>query len=217
MSVGVADALDLACPPSGTACTVDFALITGIAYPDNSGSSGNGLQDGNIEIIIGDSFFENGTMRDTLIELAAKTANQSMSNPDVCFEIESQTFPGRGQPSVTKKYQVCNMAGGMLLEYYSGTNPDGPSDRLWLNFAFEGYDGNGKGDVTAAACSGAMSAEGFIAAVTSVLYPPLTVVFKFAKTIIQTSCKIAEDAEKYGDEAAEAAVVAASVLAGPST
>lgn len=207
LSSSVSSALNVACPsgPSATTCTAAVATVSGIDYPagqdsdDSIHSNPQGLVEGTLVIQIGGAKFENGTMRDRMIEAAAGMANQTSFNKQACYNAHRYASPRPGGTLQQYDYDVCNMAGGMLLEYYTGLHSDGADDRLWLNFKFEGAEGDAGGDITAEVCKEAIEGFEVLAFFLSLFFPEVTPEVNTVGRYIVTGCEAAKEVENAVD------------------
>ncbi|KAI6813917.1 hypothetical protein KC340_g16302 [Hortaea werneckii] len=100
-------------------------------------------------------------------------------------------------PLAEEEILLCNMAGLMLIEYYSGNRTDGPDTRLFLSFSFQDHEGGS--DMTAEICEKVMlgmDIAGTVLACIPIIGPIISAVMKASKA----ACRMAEKVEETADK-----------------
>lgn len=194
LSSGITSALNNACPSvatRATCTTATFVAGSDIPYPDAETEDGQGK--GELQVIIQEGSFENGTMRDRLIAAAGRAAQQSTLAKGACYSVDFVTEELRGAP-MTRKETVCNVGGEIVVNWYSGHNVYGPDDYIWAQFVFNG--GPDAEDVTDEICEETMGAVDFLAALAAFFFPPAYLEDEtIAKDIVVAGCDAAKAAE----------------------
>ncbi|KAI7672208.1 hypothetical protein KC318_g3014 [Hortaea werneckii] len=201
LSSAVYSALSVACPEEE--CQPN-ATIPGIVYP----GSHDDMKEGELVVTIHDGhlYTKDEGVRDLTFTLAAMLANASST--EMCFEYgkaigtrDAEAAPLVPPPMVhpikTEEVLFCNMAGLMLIEYYSGNRTDGPDTRLFLSFSFQDHEGGS--DMTAEICEKAMlgmDIAGTMLACIPIIGPIISAVMKASKA----ACRMAEKVEETADK-----------------
>ncbi|KAI7219615.1 hypothetical protein KC333_g2849 [Hortaea werneckii] len=203
LSSALYSALSVACPEEE--CQPN-ATIPGIVYP---GSHDN-MKEGELVITIHDGhlYTKDEGVRDLTFKLAAMLANASST--EMCFNgTVTAGSPDNNLPAVAPGFVIpyvplaeeeillCNMAGLMLIEYYSGNRTDGPDTRLFLSFSFQDHEGGS--DMTAEICEKVMlgmDIAGTMLACIPIIGPIISAVMKASKA----ACRMAEKVEETADK-----------------
>ncbi|KAI7198397.1 hypothetical protein KC316_g4482 [Hortaea werneckii] len=203
LSSALYSALSVACPEEE--CQPN-ATIPGIVYP---GSHDN-MKEGKLMITIHDGhlYTKDEGVRDLTFKLAAMLANASST--EMCFNgTVTAGSPDNNLPAVAPGFVIpyvplaeeeillCNMAGLMLIEYYSGNRTDGPDTRLFLSFSFQDHEGGS--DMTAEICEKVMlgmDIAGTVLACIPIIGPIISAVMKASKA----ACRMAEKVEETADK-----------------
>ncbi|KAI7240490.1 hypothetical protein KC330_g1235 [Hortaea werneckii] len=201
LSSALYSALSVACPEEE--CQPN-ATIPGIVYP---GSHDN-MKEGELVITIHDGhlYTKDEGVRDLTFKLAAMLANASST--EMCFEYSKAIGtrdpdaaplvpPPIVHPIKTEEVVLCNMAGLMLIEYYSGNRTDGPDTRLFLSFSFQDHEGGS--DMTAEICEKVMlgmDIAGTVLACIPIIGPIINSVMKASKAACRMAEKVEETAGK---------------------
>ncbi|KAI7549620.1 hypothetical protein KC331_g3691 [Hortaea werneckii] len=203
LSSALYSALSVACP--GEECQPN-ATIPGIVYP----GSHDDMKEGELVITIHDGhlYTKNEGVRDLTFKLAAMLANASST--EMCFNgTVTAGSPDNNLPAVAPGFVIpyvplaeeeillCNMAGLMLIEYYSGNRTDGPDTRLFLSFSFQDHEGGS--DMTAEICEKVMlgmDIAGTVLACIPIIGPIINSVMKASKA----ACRMAEKVEEAADK-----------------
>ncbi|KAI7320329.1 hypothetical protein KC315_g9487 [Hortaea werneckii] len=203
LSSALYSALSVACPEEE--CQPN-ATIPGIVYP----GSHDDLKEGELVITIHDGhlYTKGEGVRDLTFKLTAMLANASST--EMCFNgTVTAGSPINNLPAVAPGFVIpyvplaeeeillCNMAGLMLIEYYSGNRTDGPDTRLFLSFSFQDHEGGS--DMTAEICEKVMlgmDIAGTMLACIPIIGPIISAVMKASKA----ACRMAEKVEETADQ-----------------
>ncbi|GAB1737001.1 hypothetical protein NU219Hw_g366t1 [Hortaea werneckii] len=203
LSSALYSALSVACP--GEECQPN-ATIPGIVYP----GSHNNMKEGELVVTIHDGhlYTKDEGVRDLTFTLAAMLANASST--EMCFNgtitagSQDTNLPAAAPafvipyvPLAEEQILLCNMAGLMLIEYYSGNRTDGPDTRLFLSFSFQDHEGGS--DMTAEICEKVMlgmDIAGTVLACIPIIGPIISAVMKASKA----ACRMAEKVEETADK-----------------
>ncbi|KAI7347921.1 hypothetical protein KC320_g6937 [Hortaea werneckii] len=201
LSSALYSALSVACPEEE--CQPN-ATIPGIVYPGSHGD----MKEGELVVTIHDGhlYTKDGGVRNLTFTLAAMLANASST--EMCFEHSKAIGtrdaepaplvpPPMVHPIKTEEVLLCNMAGLMLIEYYSGNRTDGPDTRLFLSFSFQDHEGGA--DMTVEICEKVMlgmDIAGTVLACIPVIGPIINSVMKASKA----ACRMAEKVEETADK-----------------
>ncbi|KAI7151927.1 hypothetical protein KC349_g9252 [Hortaea werneckii] len=203
LSSALYSALSVACP--GEECQPN-ATIPGIVYPGSHDS----MKEGELVITVHDGhlYTKDEGVRDLTFKLAAMLANASStemcSNGSVTAGSPDNNLPAVAPgfvipyvPLAEEEILLCNMAGLMLIEYYSGNRTDGPDTRLFLSFSFQDHEGGS--DMTAEICEKVMlgmDIAGTMLACIPIIGPIISAVMKASKA----ACRMAEKVEETADK-----------------
>ncbi|KAI7261622.1 hypothetical protein KC345_g9700 [Hortaea werneckii] len=211
LSSALYSALSVACPEEE--CQPN-ATIPGIVYPGSHGD----MKEGELVVTIHDGhlYTKDEGVRNLTFTLAAMLANASST--EMCFNgtvTAGSTYNNPPAvaggvvipyvPLAEEEILLCNMAGLMLIEYYSGNRTDGPDTRLFLSFSFQDHQGGS--DITAEICEKVMlgmDIAGTVLACIPIIGPIINSVMKASKA----ACKMAEKVEETADK------IDAAILAG---
>ncbi|KAI6877812.1 hypothetical protein KC360_g8839 [Hortaea werneckii] len=202
LSSALYSALSVTCPDEE--CQPN-ATIPEIMYPGSHGD----MKEGELVITIHDGhlYTKDEGIRNLTFTLAAMLANASST--EMCFDYSraiGNRDPGPAplvppppmvRPLKTEEILLCNMAGLMLIEYYSGNRTDGPDTRLFLSFSFRDHEGGS--DMTAEICEKVMlgmDIAGTLLACIPIIGPIINAVMKASKA----ACRMAEKVEETADE-----------------
>ncbi|KAI7459727.1 hypothetical protein KC357_g9128 [Hortaea werneckii] len=202
LSSALYSALSVACPDEE--CQPN-ATIPGIVYPGSHDS----MKEGELVITIHDGhlYTKDEAVRSLTFTLAAMLANASST--EMCFDYSKAIGtrdpgpaplvppPPMVHPVKTEEVLLCNMAGLMLIEYYSGNRTDGPDTRLFLSFSFQDHEGGS--DMTAEICEKVMlgmDIAGTLLACIPIIGPIINAVMKASKA----ACRMAEKVEETADK-----------------
>ncbi|KAI7081327.1 hypothetical protein KC356_g9191 [Hortaea werneckii] len=202
LSSALYSALSIACPEEE--CQPN-ATIPGIVYPGSHGD----MKEGDLVITIHDGhlYTKDEGVRNLTFTLAAMLANASST--EMCFDYSKAIGtrdpgpaplvppPPMVHPVKTEEVLLCNMAGLMLIEYYSGNRTDGPDTRLFLSFSFQDHEGGS--DMTAEICEKVMlgmDIAGTLLACIPIIGPIINAVMKASKA----ACRMAEKVEETADK-----------------
>lgn len=203
LSSALYSALSVACPEEE--CQPN-ATIPGIVYP----GSHDDLKEGELVVTIHDGhlYTKDEGVRHLTFTLAAMLANASST--EMCFNgTVTAGSPDNNLPAVAPGFVIpyvplaeeeillCNMAGLMLIEYYSGNRTDGPDTRLFLSFSFQDHEGGS--DMTAEICEKVMlgmDIAGTVLACIPIIGPIINSVMKASKA----ACRMAEKVEETADK-----------------
>ncbi|KAI7305451.1 hypothetical protein KC315_g14666 [Hortaea werneckii] len=202
LSSALYSALSVACPDEE--CQPN-ATIPGIVYPGSHDS----MKEGELVITIHDGhlYTKDEGVRSLTFTLAAMLANAS--SMEMCFDYSKAIGtrdpgpaplvppPPMVHPVKTEEVLLCNMAGLMLIEYYSGNRTDGPDTRLFLSFSFQDHEGGS--DMTAEICEKVMlgmDIAGTLLACIPIIGPIINAVMKASKA----ACRMAEKVEETADK-----------------
>ncbi|KAI7014852.1 hypothetical protein KC366_g6588 [Hortaea werneckii] len=203
LSSALYSALSVACPEEE--CQPN-ATIPGIVYPRSHGD----MKEGELVVTIHDGhlYTKDDWVRNLTFTLAAMLANASST--EMCFNgtvTAGSTY--NNLPAVAggvvipyvplgeEEILLCNMAGLMLIEYYSGNRTDGPDTRLFLSFSFQDHEGGS--DMTAEICEKVMlgmDIAGTVLACIPIIGPIISSVMKASKA----ACRMAEKVEETADK-----------------
>ncbi|KAI7510744.1 hypothetical protein KC347_g4064 [Hortaea werneckii] len=202
LSSALYSALSVACPDEE--CQPN-ATIPEIMYPGSHGD----MKEGELVITIHDGhlYTKDEGIRNLTFTLAAMLANASST--EMCFDYSraiGNRDPGPAplvppppmvRPLKTEEILLCNMAGLMLIEYYSGNRTDGPDTRLFLSFSFRDHEGGS--DMTAEICEKVMlgmDIAGTLLACIPIIGPIINAVMKASKAACRMAEKVEETANK---------------------
>ncbi|KAI7181959.1 hypothetical protein KC363_g8974 [Hortaea werneckii] len=196
-------ALNIACPDEE--CQPN-ATIPGIVYPGSHDS----MKEGELVITIHDGhlYTKDEGVQNLTFTLAAMLANASST--EMCFNgtvtagSTDNNLPAVAPgvvipyvPLAEEDVLLCNMAGLMLIEYYSGNRTDGPDTRLFLSFSFQDHEGGS--DMTAEICEKVMlgmDIAGTLLACIPIIGPIINAVMKASKAACRMAEKVEETANK---------------------
>ncbi|KAI6809210.1 hypothetical protein KC332_g8631 [Hortaea werneckii] len=202
LSSALYSALSVACPDEE--CQPN-ATIPGIVYPGSHGD----MKEGELAVTIHDGhlYTKDEGIRNLTFTLAAILANASST--EMCFDYSKAIGtrdpspaplvppPPMVHPVKTEEVLLCNMAGLMLIEYYSGNRTDGPDTRLFLSFSFQNHEGGS--DMTAEICEKVMlgmDIAGTLLACIPIIGPIINAVMKASKAACRMAEKVEETANK---------------------
>ncbi|KAI7492971.1 hypothetical protein KC367_g8890 [Hortaea werneckii] len=202
LSSALYSALSVACPDEE--CQPN-ATIPGIVYPGSHGD----MKEGELAVTIHDGhlYTKDEGIRNLTFTLAAMLANASST--EMCFDYSKAIGtrdpspaplvppPPMVHPVKTEEVLLCNMAGLMLIEYYSGNRTDGPDTRLFLSFGFQDHEGGS--DMTAEICEKVMlgmDIAGTLLACIPIIGPIINAVMKASKAACRMAEKVEETANK---------------------
>lgn len=196
------------------------ATVPNIEYPKNgmmkTGDLAINILDGRVSHVEGDAYLKG------IAGLAGDIA--SRSSVEMCFnstkfqrreaEAEAMMPPGGvlgwkglgpGSGYTDEQMLLCNMAGLMLIEFYSGSSTNGPDARLLISLEFEKHSGDGA-DMTQEICENVML--GVDVGATLISFVP------FIGPLLAVGLKACSMACKLADKVMEAEDTVNSVLSG---
>lgn len=213
LSVNMSSAIVSACT-NITACSP--ATIIGVPYPDEDNPGG--FSYGDLKVgFNGAPILENITMLDYMANMTAQSFVQSVKLIAKNCPLQriqwNNPAAGRGEPALVRskeEFPVCNVAPGMLVQYYRGDDTHGATAQLWVSVTFT--DGKMQPlDVAEELCEEALEAVDFVLAIASIIPvvgPAMAAVGKTVDRVVGAVCSAISAAEE--DKSATSGGVAMS-------